>query len=345
MPLENYGVLKGGAARRAFDYGDRTPHYHVLVETDEASFHVAVNTRSGIDHSELLYVIDDEFIHPVTERLDPLPLGFTRLPNLPNSGALDYIRGQLVHHKQFRPAPRAKRGEGGLAELIDVHVRRAIADPDALLYAFGTRWGPRTRETDRTFRGHPINPSDGIHDIHMNQGNQDRPGHRDDHYVHENGTWQDGGLLLHFPSIDQWVGIFLAFQSQVWQTDDRTGHPRKAAEWQRPRRGEQDVPVKIVAAMVNPVGPAPERETVVLLNQTDRDVNLDGWSLLNAEQQATSLRGVVPPRSMITVEISPLAPLRNRGGTILLVDGAGLKVHGVAYTERQASREGWMVTF
>ena len=34
----------------------------------------------------------------------------------------------------------------------------------------------------------------------------------------------EGGLLLHYPAQDQWVGVFLAFQSQAWHTDDQTGH-------------------------------------------------------------------------------------------------------------------------
>ena len=31
-------------------------------------------------------------------------------------------------------------------------------------------------------------------------------------------------MLLHFPGESRWVGIFLAFQSQAWHTDDSTGH-------------------------------------------------------------------------------------------------------------------------
>ena len=51
-------------------------------------------------------------------------------------------------------------------------------------------------------------------------------------------------------SPDQWVGVFLAFQSQAWHTDDRTGHA--LAEPAVPDRT-----VRIVAALVNPTGPAP----------------------------------------------------------------------------------------
>jgi uncharacterized protein YukJ len=56
-----------------------------------------------------------------------------------------------------------------------------------------------------------------VHDIHLNQGNSGR-------FVRDDGVWQDGGLLLHFPTGDQWVAIFLAFQGQTWHTDDVTGH-------------------------------------------------------------------------------------------------------------------------
>ncbi|HET7615957.1 MAG TPA: DUF2278 family protein, partial [Bacillales bacterium] len=60
-------------------------------------------------------------------------------------------------------------------------------------------------------------PGNGIHDIHMNQGNQDK-------WKDDDGVWQDGALLFHYPSTDKWTAVFLAFQSQSFQTDDRTGH-------------------------------------------------------------------------------------------------------------------------
>ena len=40
----------------------------------------------------------------------------------------------------------------------------------------------------------------------------------------------------------------------------------------------------------------------------------------------------------------PLA-LGNKGGMITLVDAAGLKVDGVAYTKDAASAEGWTIVF
>ena len=82
-------------------------------------------------------------------------------------------------------------------------------------------------------------PGNGVHDIHMNQSNVGR-------FVADDGVWQDGALLLHFPGeAEQWVAIFLKFQSQTWHTDDETGH--KIAGPGDPPDGR----VRIVAALVN----------------------------------------------------------------------------------------------
>ncbi|HEY8720391.1 DUF2278 family protein [Pengzhenrongella sp.] len=81
-------------------------------------------------------------------------------------------------------------------------------------------------------------PGNGVHDVHMNQGNGGSFG-RDD------GVWQDGGLLLHLVTEQRWVAIFLAFQSQAWHTDDVTGH---ALGGSPPRPAPGDASVRIVAA-------------------------------------------------------------------------------------------------
>jgi hypothetical protein len=47
-------------------------------------------------------------------------------------------------------------------------VERAAADPAARIYAFGQRWGPEASTRDKVFG---FLPGNGVHDIHMNQGN------------------------------------------------------------------------------------------------------------------------------------------------------------------------------
>ncbi|MEV4360911.1 DUF2278 family protein [Nonomuraea sp. NPDC049625] len=89
-------------------------------------------------------------------------------------------------------------------------------------------------------------------------------------------VWQDGGLLLHFPGASRWAAIFLAFQSPAWHTDDRTGDAIETAP-ARPAGGEE--PARIVAALVNPDGPAPERETVTPINTPPDPIDLQGRHL------------------------------------------------------------------
>jgi len=81
------------------------------------------------------------------------------------------------------------------------------------------------------------------------------------------GVWQDAGILIHFPEIEeepghgkwpeQWVAFFLSFQSQGWHTDDATGH--------RLDHGPTESSIRIIAALVNAEGSDEGRETVTLI--------------------------------------------------------------------------------
>ena len=46
-----------------------------------------------------------------------------------------------------------------------------------------------------------------------------------------------------------------------------------------PNQSGDAIPMRILAAMVNPVGPAPERETVLLMNASPSAVDLTGWRI------------------------------------------------------------------
>ena len=164
----------------------------------------------------------------------------------------------------MRPLPPDVSGpDNDLADLLDHYVTRAIADA-ARSTRSGSAGGPRRAKADKTFG---FRPGNGVHDIHMNQGNSPR-------FQGDDGVWQDGALLIHLPAEARWVGIFLAFQSQAWHTDDVTGHTIGGAP-----HGAPAAAVPIVAALVNPAGPAPERETVLLLNASPSPVDLSGWRI------------------------------------------------------------------
>jgi hypothetical protein len=200
----------------------------------------------------------------------------------------------------MRPVPATAPGpDNDLADKLDHFVERAAADPAARIYAFGQRWGPEATTRDKVFG---FLPGNGVHDIHMNQGNSQE-------FRRDDGVWQDGGLLLHYPSQDQWVAIFLA-------------------------------------ALVNPAGPAPEAETVTLVNASSQAVDLTGWAILDREKRRLVLdAGPLAAGAAVRVPLGSPVALGNSGGLITLLDPDGLKVDGVAYTKAQAEREGWSLVF
>ena len=101
--------------------------------------------------------------------------------------------------------------------------------------------------------------------------------------------------------------------------------------------------MRIVAALVNPLGPAPERETVLLLNASPSPVDLTGWRIADRMAHTCPVPpGPLAPGATLEVVISEQVQLGNQGGTITLLDAAGLKVAGVSYT---GAEEGWTVVF
>lgn len=337
MPLTSYGVLVARALdRRREGTNDDTPHYQVHLKDERGTeFRAAINVKSQQEPSELLHWVCDDFQHSVTAPLAALSSGWNPLPSRPGGVSLDFVRGNLFDPSLMRPLPPELPGvDNDLADRLDHHVLRAMAEPAAQFYVYGERWGPEPSPSDKIFG---FRPGNGVHDVHMNQGSAGR-------FRADNGVWQDGALLIHFPSEGRWVGVFLAFQSQAWHTDDRTGDPLAGAP-PRPRRAGEEL-VRVVAALVNPVGPAPEPETVTLLNASPHPVDLTGWRLADRLTHTCPAPAVeLAPGATVVVGLTNGVQLGNRGGAITLLDRQGIKVHGVAYTEAQARQEGWTVVF
>ena len=103
--------------------------------------------------------------------------------------------------------------------------------------------------------------------------------------------------------------------------------------------------MQIVGALVNPIGPAPEPETVTLLNASPGPVQLTGWKIADRFKNKQSLTGTLAAGVTLTVPVQPPVHLGNRGGIITLLDDQELKVDGVSYTEQEAQREGWTLFF
>ena len=216
--------------------------------------------------SELLYLVDDDFQHPVTRRREDS----TRLASAgpgPGGPNLDYIRGKPLRRGADAVAAagrggsrqRPRRPAGPLRAAGHSRSGRA---PLLLRPALGAR----SRRPDKVFG---FRPGNGVHDIHMNQGNSRRLHSRRRRVAGRRpapalpGRVPLGGHLPRLPEPD------LAHRRQ-----HRSRHRRRA-----PAPTTEPVAIQILAAMANPVGPAPERETVLLLNASPQSVDLTGWRL------------------------------------------------------------------
>lgn len=339
MPLKSYGVLRGSAIDRRLGSGSNG-HYQVHVVDDTTHWRIAVNVESALAPSELRYVVVSQFDHVLLDDLAGLPRGWSDVPSHAGGVALDFIRANLFDPAAMQILPFDVPGpDNDLNEQLDHYVSRAIGDEQATIYAFGERWGPEVGRRDKIFG---FEPGNGVHDIHMNQANVGR-------FTGDDGVWQDGALLLHFPAPEQWVGIFLAFQSQTWHTDDVTGHQlpdgAPAPGGTPPAAdGLSDGAVRIVGALVNAVD-SPEHEFATLLNTTAAAIDLAGWQLADRDKNRQALHGTIPPGETLRIGLEPPVVLPNRGGILTLLDAAGLKVDGVSYTGAQASEAGRTLVF
>jgi len=209
MPIANYGIVKGTALQgRVFPpHSNRDqPHYHIHMKgLDGSDQDVAVNVESS-DGSEVLYFINNNFTPPNAAGLIALTTTVTR-PD--QSLALDYVRQKLVTREQMTLLPISQNAAPSTLHLaIDTIIQKAIAG-NATIYAFGQTF--QNANGRSPFWG--FSPDKGVHDIHMDQGNPNGE------HSQDNGTYQDGAIFIQWAD-GTWSAIFIAFQSQSFQTDD-----------------------------------------------------------------------------------------------------------------------------
>jgi uncharacterized protein YukJ len=329
-------MLSGAVVDTRREDDSDSPHYQIhLVDDSDTHFRVAVNVQSAETPSELLYLVDEDFRHPVTAALQDSTSGWTPLPAAPGGANLDYVRANLFDPAAMRLLPPDAAGpDNDLADLLDHYVLRGQRDDTIIVHAYGARWGPEPGIADKVFG---FLPGNGVHDIHLNQGNSPR-------FAGDDGVWQDGGLLLHLAAEQRWIAIFLAFQSQHWHTDDLTGHALPDTPVRPQTTGSE--PVRVLAALVNPTGGAPEAETILLINASSVPQDLSGWRIADRAKHTCPIpHQTLAPGATATIQLIAPVALGNNGGAITLLDPTGLKVHGVSYTAEQAHNEGWTITF
>lgn len=217
MPLSTYGVLKGQAIGRLRNADD--DHYQILITDGKTQHRIAANVKSSATNapSSLLFQSRNDLPASVIKGLKALKLGYTKLPSKPGGLAQDIVRGGLADPSKMVVVPPDQPGQkNDLKDIFEDAVRDAMDERTATVYAFGAKWGPELNKKDKYFQ---FKPGNGIHDIHMNQGNGKQ-------FAKDNGVWQDGALMFQH-SNGSWMAIFLAFQSQTFDTDEK-GQPKGA---------------------------------------------------------------------------------------------------------------------
>ena len=115
---------------------------------------------------------------------------------------------------------------------------------------------------------------------------------------------------------------------------------------------DEEVDVFIIASLVNPKGVERDNEWVSIINLSNEEVSLDGWSLWDGKRKKLPLNSVIEKNALMlapgqSVVIKPVAPLQlsNAGGTITLFNEKDQRIDRVKYTKADSSVEGQTVIY
>ncbi|KAJ5505362.1 Protein of unknown function DUF2278 [Penicillium expansum] len=332
MPLDNYGVWKAHPKSYHFERrGARTPHLTLNFRNNGGpDYSTAINIKSGDpQESRLVYWVNEDMSgHPLVGGLSELNTGFERLDDKepePGGLRLDYIRGNLFDANTGRVLEHDINGPNNdIIDVLEPKVQQAIKK-EAVVYIFGERY----------------DSNDGIHNVHMNQGNIKK-------YSGDDGVYQDGALIFHFPETKKWVGIFLAFASQAVHTSEDTGHAISRVTWKDLLPGDLvENSLAIHKAVVDSFGQGEDKQqSVTLANLTNRKISLARWRIRNSrlEQQVLPSNAALDAKATKVFEV-PNCPLSTDGDTITLLNRDGLKVAGVSYNSEQGNAENGEIDF
>lgn len=351
----SYGVLRGKVDRFKREDTRNTPHLQIrVVDGHGQPWRVPVNVLSQDKSFLIFHRVDPLQSHPILAGLSRVAHGFTPLPPSSRSvtAALDYFRAPLFDWPTGIAIPASGPGQNDdLQDTVAAYLHQLQAQ-DGELFVFGAMFP----EPGRPLNPRPIDREfgtrQGAHNVHMNQGNPS-PGP----FARDNGVFQDGGLLLKFPF--RFVGLFFRFQTQWLPTDNTTGDPLPDARSIPPggspvAEGGFEAPpavshpaVYIERAMVNPAGEDPGREIVVIGNTTAASIDLTGWSIVDKNNRAEAIAGILLPagESRPVILAGTGAQLSNDGGTIRLKNPAGEQVHAVSYSKEDAREQGRYIRF
>ncbi|KAJ5627030.1 hypothetical protein N7528_004457 [Penicillium herquei] len=368
MPINNFGVWRARPVMYKFEHdsNDHTsPHLSLYFDdgqeqnedynsTNEYRDHgrhethhrgpkpveipglnrATINIKSGDkQESTLVFWANRNFKdNPMVNGLAELHSGFNSLGDakqMPGSLRLDYIRGNLFNVNSGRVLPHdIEDPNNDKIDVLEPELKKAI-DEKAEIYVFG--------EKDNT--------GNGIHNVHMNQGNCGK-------WRSDDGIFQDGGLLIKYPKSGDWLGIFLWFAGQAVHTDNSSGHAISSERWSdylsstSKRVDLIENSVSIDEASVEQDTSENRRRSVTLTNQTDHKISLSSWKIQNSAGQVQKLPANAELKANATnvFDITNI-DLSNIADTVTLVNEKGLKIDGVSYNSHPGKLQGQSVVF
>ena len=101
----------------------------------------------------------------------------------------------------------------------------------------------------------------------------------------------------------------------------------------RAPQGIADEPIRIAAAMVNPSADERANEWISLINLGAEHVSIEDWVLTDHQGRTRRLSGAIEPG--VAIRVQPVDPLelRNRNGSITLMNQSGQRVDRVHWVE------------
>ena len=218
MPVQDYGVVIG-----TYDHFDRDPtnhfgnffHGHIFLRAPDltgasALYNCAVDVK--FPNGKVEYAMLTGLDRGRFSTVRVLANGSYTLGQNPSSGALDYARGALLSVLTAGDlTPPVWRQNAGGSVLKDMESFLTTWGTIQRVYIFGAR-----------FRNSAQTPPQGVHDVHLNQG--DPPGPSTSlgtgPFQALDGIWQDGGIIVE--RIDRTLdGFFVKFVTQSLNTDEQ----------------------------------------------------------------------------------------------------------------------------
>ncbi|HEY3898200.1 MAG TPA: DUF2278 family protein [Chthoniobacter sp.] len=194
--------LQHAKHRRELQY-----HLHATLsvqnEGKAENWDCAINVGTNDADDLLQYKLAFDYAHPIVATLKAAAPGFSDLTNSTALPALDFLRSDILTGTgPWRPSDVMDGSENPEPVATLARALSKAYSQKYDVYIFG-----------RTY----TDGSNGVHDIHMNQGssgNYINTGGDNDH----NDIWQDGAVLID-PGQDSWIAYFTTFTQQTVPTD------------------------------------------------------------------------------------------------------------------------------